>query len=232
MIRLWEANLQTELQTDERSSQTPSPGLSPPVHVFHQTISFILWTNLTERVTNSVEGEAFVVIVIEAKAGVGEVAEGVDDEDILVTMMIRLPGKHIREGRVKESRCWAKNCLGQNHISPESESDKWCEWISLTRNWRRFVPDMYILNWRTFVSIKFSWRTLVSKPLFWELKLVVASSKGEKALKVDAGAEETGEATNAVKARTKRPWMESNILKRRRIVSTFPHCMNYVYPPL
>ena len=67
------------------------------------------------------------------------------------------------------------------------------------------MPDMYILNWRTFVSIKFSWRTLVSKPLFWELKLVVASLKGENALKVDAGAEETGETTNAVKARPNRP---------------------------
>ena len=55
------------------------------------------------------------------------------------------------------------------------------------------------------MSFKFSW-TLVSKPLFWELKLVVASLKGEKALKVDAGAEETGEATNAVKARANRPW--------------------------
>ena len=54
------------------------------------------------------------------------------------------------------------------------------------------------------MSFKFSW-TLVSKPLFWELKLVVASLKGENALKVDAGAEETGETTNAVKARPNRP---------------------------
>ena len=68
--------------------------------------------NLAERVTNSVEGEAFVVIVIEAKAGVGEVAGGVHDDDnadILVILdivtKIQLPGKHIREGRVKESRC-------------------------------------------------------------------------------------------------------------------------------
>lgn len=45
----------------------------------------------------------------------------------------------------------------------------------------------------------------MSKPLFCELKLVVASLKGEKALKVEAGAGETGEATNAVKARPKRP---------------------------
>jgi len=52
---------------------------------------------------------------------------------------------------------------------------------------------------------------LVSKPLFWELKLVVASLKGENALKVDAGAEETGEATNAVKARANRPLLSSSL---------------------
>ena len=62
-----------------------------------------------------------------------------------------------------------------------------------------------MLNWRSFLSNKFSWRTFVSKPLFCELKLVVGSLKGEKALKVEAGAGETGEAINTVKARPKRP---------------------------
>ena len=38
-------------------------------------------SNLTERVTNSVEGETVVVIVIEAKASVWEVAGGFDYDD-------------------------------------------------------------------------------------------------------------------------------------------------------
>ena len=48
-------------------------------------------------------------------------------------------------------------------------------------------------------------RTLVSKPLFCELKLAVASLKGAKALKVFAGADETDEDTNAVNTRRGRP---------------------------
>ena len=47
----------------------------------------------------------------------------------------------------------------------------------------------------------------MSKPLFCELKLVVASLNGEKALKVDAGAGEEG-ATNAANTRRGRPWIE------------------------
>ena len=50
------------------------------------------------------------------------------------------------------------------------------------------------------------WKTFVSKPLFCELKLV-ASLNGEKALKVDEGADED-EATNVVNRRTGRPWVE------------------------
>ena len=55
---------------------------APSNHFFHTL------TNLTERVTDSVEGEAFVVIVIEAKAGVREVTGGVHDDDILVILDI------------------------------------------------------------------------------------------------------------------------------------------------
>jgi len=54
----------------------------------------------------------------------------------------------------------------------------------------------------------------VSKPLFCELKLV-ASLNGEKALKVDEGADEV-EATNAANRRTGRPlcpsWMRTGII--------------------
>ena len=50
------------------------------------------------------------------------------------------------------------------------------------------------------------WKTFVSKPLFCELKLV-ASLNGEKALKVDEGADEV-EATNAANRRPGRPWVE------------------------
>ena len=53
------------------------------------------------------------------------------------------------------------------------------------------------------------WKTFVSKPLFCELKLV-ASLNGEKALKVDEGADEV-EATNAANRRTGRPWVEFGV---------------------
>jgi len=53
---------------------------------------------------------------------------------------------------------------------------------------------------------------LVSKPLFCELKLVVASLNGEKALKVDAGAGEAeAGATNAVNTRRGRPLRRSSL---------------------
>ena len=43
------------------------------------------------------------------------------------------------------------------------------------------------INFYGLGAKKFSWRTFVSKPLVCELKVVVASLNGEKALKVEAG---------------------------------------------